>query len=136
VEGKTPDEVAVELGVHRSTVYRWLEREDFAAELAVERERGLAAARSILSGNAVGFARTVVTVSKEGTRDDGPKLKAALDGLALLGITPESTVNVKMSGSLGLEKKTDAELAEELAEIVKANPTVAEPLRVVAGGKG
>lgn len=128
VEGHTPDEVAGILGVGRSTVYAWLQREDFAAQLDARLGQVQQAAVRFLRSKTLDAARSLATCAASGERDHGPRVKAATEVLALAGVTAPSTVNVNMGGGVDLRGKDDDELEDIVARGARLlrKPPVAE----------
>ena len=111
--------VAEACAVSSATVYRWMERPEFAAELDRRLELCRLEAIRVLRAGARDAAASLVGVSRVGGQFDAPKVKASTEVLDRIGVTAPKEVKVEMTGGLAMDlaKLTDEELAARLAEL-------------------
>jgi len=115
-QGRSPYKVAEEMGVHHGTIYDWLRRPEFAAELDARIAEGREVAMRSLRASAATAAETLREVAESGDQYDGPRVKAAEAILDRIGLPVDSRVQVQVSGRLDVAKLTEAELEQLVAE--------------------
>lgn len=96
LEGKTPPEIAEELGYRRETVWKWLQREDVQAELQRQVDIRLEDARSEVRAATLEAVRVLVGIMRDGAPD-----QARMAAVAILdrgGMGASSTTEVETKG--------------------------------------
>lgn len=116
VEGKTVREVAQQVGRSERAVYHWLQEEAFAAELARRHEDLRETALRRLRGRVVELVDALVAVARGANKEHGPKCKAAIEGLAILGISAKTHVQLDVRGGLDVSRQSDEELEALIQE--------------------
>jgi predicted transcriptional regulator len=111
--GMRTRDVAVVVGMTERSVNRWLQ-DGLADEVARILEEGTAEARDYIRANALPIAERLVALTRRAGKEHGPRVKACVEGLAMVGITRKTVVeHVRIDP---LEEASE----EELDEMIRA----------------
>ena len=86
LEGHTLTQAAEELGVHRSTCWRWLQRPEVRTELRRQREERMAAVREELAATALEATRYLRSLVQDDEQSPSVRLRAACAVLDRAGV--------------------------------------------------
>lgn len=116
-EGRTTQYCSDVTGITVRSINRWL-AEGLADEVRRELDIRLEAARNIMSANSVKMAKRLVRLTKKAGKDDGPKVKACVEGLAIAGLSRKHIVVREEPDEY--DKLTDAELEQRARKMADA----------------
>ncbi len=97
VSGETDYKVIAEdAGVGLSTVYSWMDKPHFVAELEARQGKALSKATLMLRGLTTRAVRRIGKLIDEGGKDDAVRLKAACEVLSRAGLPSTERKDVKL----------------------------------------
>lgn len=114
-KGATVAKVAKEIGCSESTIYGYLEEEEFKAELKKIYEVQKSAVERVLRTNAERVAHELVKTVVRGGNERASSVSAAKVILDYIGFKPVQQIEVKHSG--GIQQLSDAEVEAEIARL-------------------
>lgn len=118
LSGMTRHEVTQALGIGMKTLYAWCAEEDIAADLREGYEAAREDARGRLTARLVEQADRLLEIGNRSCRDDGAAVKALELSMGLAGLV--TTARVEVTQAAPVERMTDEELAEVIAEDLRS----------------
>ena len=118
LSGMTRLQVAAELGISQKTLYAWCQEEEIAADLAAGYAAAREDARGLLVARLMDQTQRLLEIGNRSDRNDGAAVKALELSLGLAGLVPTSKIEV--SAAAPVDRMTDEELAEVIAEDLRS----------------
>lgn len=92
--GKTKQEVAALVGVHRNTITLWTSQHDFQVKVTALQEEAHEAAKNGLLGAVSDAVQALVAVLKNDGARDADRIKAACEVLDRVGFVPKQRIEL------------------------------------------